>query len=318
MANYPEDLKTQITKMSNYSRSSVKIQNMHGGDVIDGNTLQFRLPSNSLMDLSSFAIHAKMTCGATGGAVGALKSSYYPNRNLNIVRSMTIEVSNNTVCNIGHYDKIRDLLLNYSMGEANQKFIYGNTDPKAVVNAAGVTIGMDPHANAGFSQQITLDRWISFLSANPSYVDSSITGEIIITIQLVPAAECLMKNHKTDADVNAPSDVLSDIYATITKCQINDNMYFSSIQSALAANIPFRMKFNHFENATGATSSNQTTSVRIEVQSDSVDKVFFSFMHPSINAKQTTSKDKICYQAETNNHKYLQRSLEDVTGLIFN
>ncbi|KAJ1465110.1 hypothetical protein T484DRAFT_1757622, partial [Baffinella frigidus] len=137
MANYPEDLKTQITKMSNYCRSSVKIQNMHSGDVIDGNTLQFRLPSKSLMDLSSFAVHAKMICGATGGVAGGVRNAYYPNRNLNIVRSMVIEVSNNTVCNIGHYDKIRDLLLNYSMGEANDKFIYGNTDPTAIVNSAG-------------------------------------------------------------------------------------------------------------------------------------------------------------------------------------
>jgi hypothetical protein len=47
------------------------------------------------------------------------------------------------------------------------------------------------------------------------------------------------------------------------------------------------MKFNHFENAPGETSSNQTTSVRIEAQSDSVDQVFFSCMHPSADSKQT-------------------------------
>ncbi|KAJ1474125.1 hypothetical protein T484DRAFT_3288582 [Baffinella frigidus] len=39
------------------------------------------------------------------------------------------------------------------------------------------------------------------------------------------------KHDKSDADLNAPCYVLSDIYATITKCQINDNTYFSSIQA---------------------------------------------------------------------------------------
>ena len=36
------------------------------------------------------------------------------------------------------------------------------------------------------------------------------------------------------------------------------------------------------------------------------------------NSKQTTSKDVVCYLEETNNYTYLQRSLEDVTGLTFN
>ena len=41
---------------------------------------------------------------------------------------------------------------------------------------------------------VPLDRCINFLSANPSYIESSYTREIIITIQLVPASECLIKS----------------------------------------------------------------------------------------------------------------------------
>ena len=136
MSSYPEDLRMNIVKMSNYSRSSVKVQNMIGGDVVAGNVLKFKLPSNSLMDLASFAIHAKMTCGQTGSVVGSVKSGLYPNRNLSIIRRMVIEVSNNTVCHIQHYDRIRDMLINYSLGEAGDKFIYGNKDPTAITNSS--------------------------------------------------------------------------------------------------------------------------------------------------------------------------------------
>ena len=58
--SYPEDLKTTINKLSNYSRSSVKVQNQTSGSVQDGDNLVFRLPGNSLIDLSSFCVDAKM------------------------------------------------------------------------------------------------------------------------------------------------------------------------------------------------------------------------------------------------------------------
>ena len=45
---------------------------------------------------------------------------------------------------------------------------------------------------------------------------------------------------------------------------------------------------------------------------------FFSFMHSSANAKQTTVKDVNRYLEQTKSHKYLQRSLQDVSGLQFN
>jgi len=83
---YPSDLSTTISKLSNYSRSSVKSQNETSGDVQDGNQIKFRLPSNSLIDLSSFCVHALMKTGATGGLEGSAKAGYYPCRDLNIIR----------------------------------------------------------------------------------------------------------------------------------------------------------------------------------------------------------------------------------------
>ncbi|KAJ1463791.1 hypothetical protein T484DRAFT_1758575, partial [Baffinella frigidus] len=170
---YPSDLSTTISKLNNYSRSSVKIQNETSGDVQDGNQIKFRLPSNSLIDLSSFCVHAKMTTGETGGLNGTNKVGYYPCRDLNIIRRLTIEMSNNNICTIDNYDRIRSMMLDYSMNEANKKYnLFGNADPNALVTSGGSLKGLNAETNAGFDYDIILDRFISFLSGAPSIIDS--------------------------------------------------------------------------------------------------------------------------------------------------
>ena len=77
------------------------------------------------------------------------------------------------------------------------------------------------------------------------------------------------------------------------------------------------MKFLYYETTISAEGS-QTMSMRTDIQSDSIDMAFFSFMHSSANSKQTTNKDVSRYSEPTNSHKYLNRSLQDVTGLQFN
>ena len=315
---YPDDLKTTINKLTNYSRSSVKIQNETSGDVVSGNQLKFRLPSNSLIDLSSLAVHCHMKTVSTGAEVGGVKVAYIPCRDLNIIRRLTVEMENNTVCVIENYDRVRAMMLDYSMGEANHKFnLYGHGDVNNI-NVNGVAIGVAPNANAGFDQDIILDRFISFLSGSPSYVDTSVTGALMVTIDLVPASECLFKNGVSTANcTNAPEYTLSKICATITKCSIQDGFYFNAIQSSLAQGLPFKLRFPYYE-STISQEGPQTMSMRTDIQSDSIDMVFFSFMHSSANAKQTTNKDVSRYSEPTNSHKYLNRSLQDVTGLQFN
>jgi hypothetical protein len=316
--SYPDDLKTTITKLSNYSRSSVKIQNQTNGPVGDGDVLTFRLPANSLVDLSSFAVHANMLCGATGGVDGVgAKVAYLPCRDMSIIRRLTVEMNNTTVCSIDHYDRVRQFMLDYSMGESNKKYaLYGNSDPTKIAMTNGTVTGIVAGANAGFNHPIILDRMISYLASKPNYVDTSITGEIIVTITLAPGSDCLFKPEATAADASAPpAYVLSDIYATMTKVSINDGFYYASIQSALAQNLPFKMAFKNFETAT-SKSGNQSMNMRTEIQSDSVDLAWFSFMHT--NYKQTIAAANTQYEAKTKNHKYFTRSLQDVTGLSFN
>ena len=210
-------------------------------------------------------------------------------------------------------------MLNYSCCESNKKYnLYGNANPLGNTASDGTIIGNESGTKAGFQHSIILDRFISFMAGKPSYIDTWITGEIILTISLAPAADVLYKPEDTAADSTAPSYTLSDIYATLSKVQISDGFYFASIQSALAQNLPFKMMFNHFETATSSKSGNQTMNMRTEIQIDYVDLTWFSFMRPSSHYKQTAAAANKQWEENTNHHKYLTRSLQDVNTLSFN
>jgi len=130
-------------------------------------------------------------------------------------------MSNDNICTIENYDRIRSMMLDYSMNESNKKYnLFGNASPKNIVKIDGSAKGFPSGSEAGFEYDIILDRFISFLSGAPAIIDTSITGELMITVDLVPAAECLFKNVITAADCDAPSYVLSKIYGTITKMSI--------------------------------------------------------------------------------------------------
>ena len=186
------------------------------------------------------------------------------------------------------------------------------------MNHNGV-VGMVANDNSYYDTEIILDRFIAFLAGRPAYIDSSVCGEIIITLDLAPASECLFRTEASTANATKePSYTLSDIYATVSKVQINDGFYYSALQSGLAAGLPFKMMFYHFDSSTSSQAGNQTMSMRTEIKSDSVDLAFFSFMFHSSAAKQTTLNTDVKYLTKTNTHAYLKRSLEDVNQLTFN
>ena len=127
--SYPEDLKVSIKRLNNYSRSSVKIHNQYSGNVVGGGELIFTLPQNSLVNLSDFAIHMNLSTNVAGKDSVSDNIGYYPCQNLSLIRRMTVNINGQTVSSIDGYDRIRNFLLNYTLGESNEKnAFYGNSD----------------------------------------------------------------------------------------------------------------------------------------------------------------------------------------------
>ncbi|KAJ1465589.1 hypothetical protein T484DRAFT_3636481 [Baffinella frigidus] len=121
MRNYTE---AKITMDCDFDPKIKTLEkNETSGDVSNRNQIKLRLPLNSLIDLSSFGVHASMTTSPTIGFNGTDKVGYYPCRDLYIIRRLTVEISNNNVCTIDNYDRIRSMMLDYSMNESKKNTI---------------------------------------------------------------------------------------------------------------------------------------------------------------------------------------------------
>ena len=90
-------------------------------NITSGATLQFTLPPNSLVDLSSFSIHAlfETTPSAELLASGfATKiKPHYLTRNANaIIQQLQVEIGGQTVSNIEDYHLINQIFSDYQFG----------------------------------------------------------------------------------------------------------------------------------------------------------------------------------------------------------
>jgi len=314
--SYPANLRSRIQRLSNYSRNGVRVHNEQAGSIVDGaSPLKFTLPPNSLCDLSSCSIHAKITTNTAGETATTGKFvSYNLAKNLGIIDRITIDVNGQAIT-IKNYSKIRDVLLNYTMGEANKKFLYGNYDPTKRVNSDGTQVGVLQTLAVDLvkiDDYFTLDRFISFLAGEPIYIPTSIVGQVQIIVELLPPNKCMFKGVDTNADSAAPTYTLSDISMTLDKISIDDGVYWQTHEQALASGMPFEFKFNNFHTIEGQAGS-KTMTLRTEIQSGSVDMAFFSF-HPVVETQSTTATEK-AYNAALNNHQYFQRSLGNITGV---
>mgnify|MGYP001586986073 CR=1 FL=1 len=314
--SYPANLRSRIQRLSNYSRNGVRVHNEQAGSIVDGaSPLKFTLPPNSLCDLSSCSIHCKITGNVAGQtATAGQYVSYNLAKNLGIIDRITIDVNGQAIT-IKNYSKIRDVLLNYTMGEANNKFLYGNYDPSKRVNSSGIEVGVTQtltEQQVKIDDYFTLDRFISFLAGEPIYIPTSIVGQVQIIVELLPPNKCMFKGMDTDTASDAPTYTLSDISMTLDKISIDDGVYWATHEQALASGMPFEFKFNNFHTIEGQ-SGGKTMTLRTEIQSGSVDMAFFSF-HPADEIQPTGATDK-AYNVSLNNHQYFQRSLANITGL---
>lgn len=303
--SYPKNLGTKLNYLTNYSTNSVKL-NMDNSitelnNISSGARMQFTLPPNSLVDLSSFSVHAQFETTPATSAGNATRPYYLTRNVMSMVRRLTVEIGGQTVSDIQDYNLINQIFTDYQFGiEGSSKKLLSNTDPLDKRDTLGVQrAGLSAIANANAAslrvdrRPICLSQFLGFLGggAGIKYLDTQLTGTIKITMELAPASHILWRPRPVAADgvaaigaadPNGNDGVidgtyqLSNVYATIKKCSIDDGVYFASVASALQAGIPFEYKYNHFQ----TTKSNLTDgnlTMRYEIMSNSVDLALMTF-----------------------------------------
>ena len=296
MGDYPTNLGKRIKTLNNFSANTIKLtpsnsqtetQNIKSS----GARLEFTLPPNSLLDLSTFSVFSDYST-VRGSTHADGDSRFILARYANsLISRLTVEVGGQVVSDISEYGRLNSIFMDYQFGiEGGSKKLCQNIDPLKRVNKAnganlGIVATAQNNAAATDAQKLVFDQFLGLMSGHVSHIDTGIVGNIKVTIYLEQPSKVLFKSgafNAAAASANVAADValaeysLDNVYATIRKISIDDGIYYQSVSTALSSGIPFAIKYNDFtESKSGSTNGNIT--VRAEVMSNSVDMVLLSF-----------------------------------------
>ena len=321
--SYPNNLGARINHITNYSTNSVKLNPDNSQtelvDITSGARIQFTLPPNSLVDLSSFSVYADFETAYAAentiitspvtAAAGTFGRPHYLTRNVNsLIRRLIVEVGGQTVSDIEDYNRIQQIFSDYQFGiEGSSKKLLSNIDPldkrgtTFLQTSALRTLKITEATNLNVkkdSRPICLTQFLGWLGggAGVKYIDTQLTGSVKITFELAPANNVLFRSYCSLIDGSAGTYAgledancapqakysLRKVFATIKKASIDDGVYFNSITAALSSGIPFEYKYNHFYQ-TKSNTTNGDLQMRYELMSNSVDMCFLSFYENTYN-----------------------------------
>lgn len=309
---YPKNLGAKIQQISNYSSSYVKINPNNSlqalTDTSSGGSISIDLPPNSLVDLSTFSIHFDFSTTPAVDIADGCRSYSLARYASSLIRLIRVEIGGSVVSEISDYNLISQIFNDYQYGvEGSSKRLLNNYDPFIHLTADGTMINNIFGIDTGIADAIKNDEkhliwnnFLGFLGGNGvvQYIDTGITGNIRITFETAPAANCLILATNQGVLNGAGNPVaptrallaagagpavvsdakysMKNIYATIKKIQIDDGIYFNALSQSLASGIPFQYHFNNFMN-TKSPATNCDLTMRTDVSSGSVSMAFLTF-----------------------------------------
>lgn len=353
MGDYPQNLGKRIKTLNNFSANTIKLTPSNSSTETQnikssGAKLEFTLPPNSLLDLSTFSVFSDYSTvrGSTNAeGDGRFILARYAN---SLISRLTVEVGGQVVSDIAEYGRLNSIFMDYQFGiEGSSKKLCQNVDPLKRINKAngsnlGVIAAAQNNNAANDAQKLVFDQFLGIMSGHVSHIDTGIVGNIKVTIYLEQPSKVLFTSGSFQSDGSAATGTavdpnpalaeysLENVYATIRKISIDDGIYYQSVSTALSSGIPFAIKYNDFtESKSGATNGNIT--VRAEVMSNSVDMVLLTFYNQNghvmgklpdenqIGDDKTKTAKELAMEGKVNcfTSNYFKRVGTDITSTQF-
>ena len=192
MSVYPRNLSAFLNRLSGYNKTNVKVNVLGSTAAREGDTIQIDLPTNSIVDLSSLAWVFKIVYKDPAGG-----HNIVPPINCEaLINRLAVEVNGQTLSNIQNYNVLFHMLLYMSATEDYQRQRCLSQSNMATDATNGRAVHIAAAANAAArTRHHVIDSWLGFLgTAKPSFIDTSLLGNVRITITLA-GAEVINGNH---------------------------------------------------------------------------------------------------------------------------
>lgn len=206
---YPPNLKYVLNSLSGFSRMRNKLT-LPFATAKANDIIFFKLPTNTMIDLSTLSFHYDLTTTSTGWCFPPQYSSC-------IIEQISIDINGITIQQIPMYNQIYKIMGNYTTGD--QKF------RNSFLENVGLT-DVSPSGTAGVNgASFAIKQWLGLLGSN-KIIDTSILGEITVSMRLVP-------NIAFMSSVTTSTYSLSSLSVQFDSCNLDNPVYQQSIYRQL-------------------------------------------------------------------------------------
>jgi hypothetical protein len=263
MASYPAAVKYFASKLSNLSRNTVRIFPLANPTATAGTTLTVQLPSNTLCDMRSFALHA--TGSTTTTATSGNPSVVFPQHIEVMIDQVSVEVSGQMIDpGANNTSTLMKAAMDFhGLGSTNsfsKRCVLQNGD---LVTQGLVSAGALVASTLQTSQPFVFSNWLGFLgSVQPEVLDTGAVGDVRINFRFSPNTTLVANTAAT-----GPAYSFTNIYASVATISIDDGLYYEMVNQMLAQR-PIPVMFDRWLSfANGLVSVSQATRFSLSTQS---------------------------------------------------
>lgn len=260
----PSNLQFFLNRLSGYARNTYRISTVNNDNAVASGFVTVDMPSNALLDLSTFSWHFKGSTTTTG-TQGSTNTCAFPRHIESIIDSLSVEVNGQLISSIPtQYNQVWNMLADTTLGTdaMKRRQILQNSAPVAAV-AANET-----------NRPFCIQNWLGFLgSVQPQCIDSGALGSIRVRIGLAPSS--ILVSSSTPA--TGPSYSLSDMFFTIDCLSIDDGSFHASYANYLAGGGVLEMPYTDLYSFSAGNVQSAGT-VRFSLSTQSLDMVMCSFV----------------------------------------
>lgn len=258
MSMYPDNLLYFVKKLSGYSRNNVKVLPLTSTTSGNGQVVQFRLPTNSLIDLSTWCVHGRMAVegdSANKAAFGRDTAS--------MIRNVQIQVGGQTIQNLNQYNLVWQALKQLTMSpQTSNNSSYLEFDSPPLVPSA------DQKPGTGDGVPFVIRQWLGFFQASPSIIDTSLLGEIVVSLTI--ETDRFLYSVADSSNV-AVTLTLKQLFGSIDLISIQDGVYDMVAQQALASGLMLEIPVPNYFTFQGASTTGSAHSQRFTIGCQSLD-----------------------------------------------
>jgi hypothetical protein len=288
--SYPKNMSYHFNRIMNYSKIPVKINCDRTGAVNHNETIRFKLPTNSLVNLDSLVWSFDFT--TVKASTNAGTSRLFPRNSASIIDTLSIYINGVLVDNIVNYNHLFNLLSDHLCGKDYNGGMRDleNTDPSVTFKYNDVNGQFDPfvttqdaHTNddSDKNKRLQVTSWLGFLgSCSTRIIDTSLLGEVIIEIKMSdPTITFKSAANATDVAASYTIDG-SKTVMTIDRISFGDSNYYDMLKN-IVMNSGLKVAYKTYNSHRGSTftkQANKTETFQFLVNANHLTKLIGTTM----------------------------------------